>query len=66
MAKINRLVSPFMKWVGGKRQLIPSIVEQLPKNIKAYNYIEPFVGGGAVLFNLQPKNAIINDFNEEI
>lgn len=66
MAKNNKLVAPFLKWVGGKRQLIPSIVEHLPENIKDYKYIEPFVGGGAVLFNLQPKNAIINDYNEEL
>lgn len=66
MAKGNKLVSPFLKWVGGKRQLMPSIIEHLPKNINDYNYIEPFIGGGAVLFNLQPKNAIINDFNQEL
>lgn len=66
MAKNNKLVAPFLKWVGGKRQLMPSIVEHLPENIKDYKYIEPFIGGGAVLFNLQPKNAIINDFNEEL
>lgn len=66
MAKNNKLVAPFLKWVGGKRQLMPSIVEHLPENIKDYKYVEPFIGGGAVLFNLQPKNAIINDFNEEL
>lgn len=66
MAKNNKLVAPFLKWVGGKRQLMPSIVELLPKNIKELNYFEPFIGGGAVLFHLQPKNAIINDFNEEL
>ncbi|MDR2205905.1 MAG: DNA adenine methylase [Flavobacteriaceae bacterium] len=66
MAKNNKLVAPFLKWVGGKRQIMPSIVEHLPKNIKDYKYIEPFIGGGAVLFNLQPKNAIINDFNKEL
>lgn len=66
MAKNNKLVTPFLKWVGGKRQLMPSIVEHLPENIKEYKYIEPFIGGGAVLFNLQPKNAIINDYNEEL
>ena len=66
MAKNNKLVAPFLKWVGGKRQLMPSIVEHLPENIKDYKYIEPFIGGGAVFFNLQPKNAIINDFNEEL
>ena len=66
MAKTNKLVAPFLKWVGGKRQLMPSIVQHLPANIQNYNYVEPFVGGGAVLFNLQPKNAIINDYNEEL
>lgn len=66
MAKDNKLVAPFLKWVGGKRQLMPSIVEHLPENIKNLNYSEPFIGGGAVLFHLQPKNAIINDFNEEL
>ncbi len=66
MAKKNILVSPFLKWVGGKRQIMPSIVDLLPKNINDLNYIEPFIGGGAVLFHLQPKNAIINDFNEEL
>ncbi|MDI9311547.1 MAG: DNA adenine methylase [Limnohabitans sp.] len=66
MAKNNKLVAPFLKWVGGKRQLMPSIVGHLPENIKDYKYIEPFIGGGAVFFNLQPKNAIINDYNEEL
>jgi len=66
MVKNNKLVAPFLKWVGGKRQLIPSIVAYLPKNIKEYNYIEPFVGGGAILFYLQPQNAIINDLNKEL
>jgi len=66
MVKNNKLTAPFLKWVGGKRQLIPSIVVHLPKNIKEYNYIEPFIGGGAILFYLQPQNAIINDLNREL
>lgn len=66
MAKNNKLVAPFLKWVGGKRQLMPSIVELLPQNITYLNYSEPFIGGGAVLFHLQPRNAVINDFNEEL
>lgn len=66
MAKNNKLVAPVLKWVGGKRQIMPSIVELLPKNNGISNYIEPFIGGGAVLFHLQPKNAIINDFNAEL
>ena len=42
----NKLVSPVLKWVGGKRQLLPSIKLMLPKRITSY--CEPFVGGGAV------------------
>lgn len=62
----NKLVTPFVKWVGGKRQLINSIIEFIPKNIKNHTYVEPFIGGGAVFFHLQPKKAIINDFNSEL
>ena len=63
MAK-NKLIAPFLKWVGGKRQIIPAISKILPKRIT--NYYEPFVGGGALIFHLQPKKAVINDFNEEL
>jgi DNA adenine methylase len=63
MAK-NKLIAPFLKWVGGKRQIMPEIVKLLPKKITSY--YEPFVGGGAVLFNLQPPKAFINDYNAEL
>ena len=63
MAK-NLLLSPMLKWVGGKRQLLPDIVPMINK--KAPLYVEPFIGGGAVLFNMQPKKAIINDYNQEL
>jgi DNA adenine methylase len=66
MRKNSTLVSPFLKWVGGKRQLMPSIVACLPRDVKTYRYVEPFVGGGAVLFHLQPKKATINDLNTEL
>ena len=65
MAK-NKLVSPFLKWVGGKRQILSSISTLLPEKISTYTYVEPFVGGGAVLFYLQHKKAIINDVNSEL
>lgn len=64
--KNNPLISPFLKWVGGKRQLLPAITKVLPKDIRKRVYYEPFIGGGALFFNIQPKNAIINDFNEEL
>ena len=63
MAK-NLLLSPMLKWVGGKRQLLPDIVPMINK--KGSIYVEPFIGGGAVLFNMQPKKAIINDYNQEL
>lgn len=62
----NKLISPFLKWVGGKRQIIPEILSQLPKNISSLNYCEPFIGGGALFFHLEPKKAIINDYNDEL
>ena len=64
MKKKNIMISPILKWVGGKRQLLKDIKELIPKHITTY--VEPFVGGGAVLFDLQPDNAIINDYNEEL
>ena len=63
MAK-KLLLSPMLKWVGGKRQLLPEIVPMI--NEKSTLYVEPFIGGGAVLFNMQPKKAIINDYNQEL
>ena len=63
MAK-NKLAAPVVKWVGGKRQLLEEITQRLPKRVTTY--CEPFLGGGAVLFSLQPKNAIVNDLNAEL
>ena len=60
----NSSIAPFVKWAGGKRQLIPQIRERMPE--KYNNYIEPFVGGGAVVFGLLPENALINDINEAL
>lgn len=62
----NGLIIPFLKWVGGKRQLVPEIKKLLPEGIRSRLYVEPFVGAGALLFELQPKRAIINDFNKEL
>lgn len=57
-------VAPFVKWAGGKRQLLNQIRERMPENYN--NYYEPFVGGGAVVFDLLPKNAVINDINKAL
>lgn len=63
MAK-NKLVAPVVKWVGGKRQLLSEISPLLPKRITSY--CEPFLGGGAVLFSIQPSKAIVNDLNSDL
>lgn len=60
----NIKLAPILKWVGGKKQLLSEITPLIPKKITTY--VEPFIGGGAVLFNLQPKKAIINDLNKEL
>lgn len=55
---------PFVKWAGGKRQIIDKLKEYVPDDFDTY--YEPFIGGGALLFELSPKNAVINDSNEEL
>lgn len=60
----NKLVMPVVKWVGGKRQLLPVLTSLLPKRITTY--CEPFLGGGAMFFWCQPYKAIINDINSEL
>lgn len=68
---INAKPKPFVKWVGGKRQLLKQFRElglYPPKvfNPIANTYHEPFVGGGAVFFDLLPKNAKLSDLNNEL
>lgn len=60
------LAKPFVKWVGGKRQLLPELDSRLPKNIDVY--FEPFLGGGALFFHLahRVKTAQLSDINEEL
>lgn len=57
-------MKPFIKWAGGKRQLIPELNKHIPKKYNAY--YEPFIGGGALLFELQPPKAFISDMNEDL
>ena len=64
MSNKNIILAPVLKWVGGKRQLLEKIKPLIPKTFTTY--VEPFLGGGAVLFDLQPSKAIINDYNEEL
>lgn len=60
----NSNPAPFVKWAGGKRQLLTQIKERMPE--KYNKYFEPFVGGGAVIFELLPENAVINDTNRAL
>ena len=62
------MAKPFVKWVGGKSQLLKKIKQKYPQHIE--KYCEPFVGGGAVLFdilqNFHPREVLINDINKEL
>ena len=55
---------PFLKWAGGKSQLLLSIRKLYPQTIN--RYLEPFLGGGAVFFDLSPENYLISDSNPEL
>ena len=55
---------PFVKWAGGKRQIMDKLMKYVPHEFDTY--YEPFVGGGALLFELSPKKAVINDSNKEL
>ena len=64
---------PFLKWAGGKGQLLPQLSERLPRRIykESFTYIEPFVGGGAMLFYMLQRfgnirKVVINDINEDL
>ena len=60
----NSSVAPFVKWAGGKRQLLTQIRERMPETYD--KYYEPFVGGGAVVLDLLPQKAVINDSNKAL
>jgi len=55
---------PFIKWAGGKRQLIAELLKSVPK--KYNRYYEPFIGGGAFFFHIKPDNAYISDVNPDL
>lgn len=65
--KAAPVIKPFIKWVGGKRQLLPELQQRLPERI--LDYYEPFIGGGALLWTLEPqelRSITINDYNAEL
>lgn len=61
---INTKAKPFLKWVGGKTQLLPEITARIPDHFS--RYFEPFLGGGALFFHLVPEDSILIDINEEL
>lgn len=60
----SKTARPFIKWVGGKTQLLPELTKRFPKKIG--RYFEPFIGGGALFFSVQPSVAYISDINPEL
>lgn len=61
---MERKTGPFVKWAGGKTQLLEKLESRMPTSYG--RYYEPFIGGGALLFHLQPRVAVINDINEQL
>ena len=60
---------PLIKWAGGKRGIIPQLQELMPEDVRPGfkgRLVEPFLGGAAVFFYLQPKEAILGDMNEDL
>lgn len=55
---------PFVKWAGGKSQLLEKLKSYMPEEYDCY--YEPFIGGGALLFSVKPNKFVINDFNSEL
>jgi DNA adenine methylase len=60
------MAEPMLKWAGGKRSMLGEIKSRLPSRSQFNRYFEPFVGGGAVFFELEPDNGYINDINPRL
>jgi len=60
----NLVLKPFVKWAGGKTQIIQEILKLIPNSFSTF--FEPFLGGGALFFQLKPINAVVSDYNSEL
>jgi len=58
------MIKPFLKWAGGKRSILPLLLDRVPKTYRAY--YEPFLGGGALFFALNPPSAFLSDINPRL
>lgn len=64
MCQMNEKLTPFVKWAGGKKQLLAQLIARMPEY--SGTYYEPFIGGGAMLLALQPQRAVMNDVNAQL
>jgi DNA adenine methylase len=64
LSETPRICKPFVKWAGGKSQLLGELLSRIPEEFE--RYFEPFVGGGALFFGLQPESAVLGDLNAEL
>ena len=64
MCQMTEKLTPFVKWAGGKKQLLPQLIARMPEY--SGTYYEPFIGGGAMLLALQPQRAVMNDVNAQL
>lgn len=62
--EVQRVATPIVKWVGGKKRLLGELSQRVPESFE--RYIEPFAGGAALFYRLAPKRAILSDFNEDL
>ncbi|MCF8096894.1 MAG: Dam family site-specific DNA-(adenine-N6)-methyltransferase [Desulfarculaceae bacterium] len=63
---LRRGPQPFLRWAGGKRALLPYLLNSLPADIEERPYVEPFLGAGSLFFALAPHNAFVGDANEHL
>lgn len=61
---MNNTVKPFVKWLGGKRRVLPELRKFYPQEYNTYH--EPFLGGGSVMLDVAPENGIVSDMNSEL
>lgn len=65
-SRVESTAKPFLKWAGGKRALLPQLRKLLPPDVAHKRYLEPFVGGGALFFEVGPQEAVLADINEAL